>query len=207
MMSHDFRQYAELWQEQIDPEELAELQAMAKIIERTAARRRLIDSSLMLGFIGPVGVALWIYPASVQVRFGFVLIGVALAWGFWRRHELTRASRATAIHDPRVFFEKAIKNVRAEVRMSTISLCLAVPALIGCFSLMSALRGFAVTELILLELRGPKLAKTVLIVIILVLAAVYFVRDNIRLREQLRWLETMRREWDEQSARDLAEGA
>jgi hypothetical protein len=206
MMSHDFRQYAELWQEQIDPEELAELQAMAKSIERTAERRRLIDLTLTLTFIGLAGLALRIYPASLQIRFTFVLIGAAMIWGFWRRHELARASRASAIDDPRVFFKKAIKNVRAEIKISTISLWLVAPALFGFYFLMSALRRLEGIELLLLELRDENRAKTVLIAVIWALSSVYFVRDNIKLREQLRRLESMRREWDEQQARDPAQG-
>jgi hypothetical protein len=203
MMSHDFRQFAELWQEQIDPEELAELQAMAKSIERTAERRRLIDLTLTLAFIGLAGLALRIYPASLQIRFGFVLIGAAMIWGFWKRHGLARASRATAIHDPRVFFEQAIKNVRTELKISTLSLWLVAPALIGFYFLMSALRRLEGMELLLLELRYENRAKTVVVVVIWALSSVYFVRDNIKLREQLRRLESMRREWDEQQARDL----
>lgn len=203
MMSDDFRQYAELWQEQIAPEEVAQLQAMARDIERIARWKRLLDLSLALAFIGLAGLALWIYPASLQAKFGFALLAAMVMWGLWRRHQITRASRATAIHDPRVFFEKTIKNVRAEINLSTTSFCLMVPAVVFCFFLISAVRGLDVVELVRLELSSKSLTKTVFVLTIWLMALAYFVRDNIKLREQLRRLESMSREWDDHPGRDL----
>lgn len=196
MMPGDFPQYAELWQEQVDPEELAELQAMAKNIERAARRKRLLDVSLALAFIGPACLALWIYPGALRIKFGLVLCGAGALWGVWRRHEITRASRATAIHDPHVFFEKTIKNVRAEINLSTLSLCLMLPAFVVCFLLMNALRGHDGVEAFLQALHDKKLM-LISAAAILILAAIYFTRDIIKLRQQVRRLESMSREWGE----------
>lgn len=203
MMAHDFRHYAELWQEQIDREELAELQAMGKNIEQTAGRKRLIDFSLVLIFIGLAGYVSWTYPASLRARFGFGLIIALMIWAGWKRHQLTRASRATDIHDPHVFFAQAIRNVRAELNMSTLSFYLMVPALIIGLFLMSALRALGIPELIILEVSEKSVAKTTIFAAIWVLAMLYFIRDNIKLRQQLRRLEGMSREWE---ARDPEEG-
>ena len=203
MMPDEFRPYAELWQEQIDPDELAELQAMAKTIERTARWKLLIDFSLVLFFIGVAGFALWTYPTSLAAGFGFALVIALMLWGGWKRHQLTKASRATDIRDPHLFFETAIENVRAELRMSTLSFYLMVPGLIAGLLILSALRGMDIPELILLEVSKKSLARTIAITAISIVAMYFFIRDNIKLREQLRRLETMSREWD---ARDLEEG-
>ena len=141
MMPDDFPQYAELWQEQIDPEELAELQAMAKRIDRIARWKRLLDFSLSFGFLGLACLILWLYPASPMIEFGYALLVALCLWVAWRRHQITRAARATAIDDPRVFFEKTIKNVRAELNLSTMTFYLAPPAFILSILLISSLRG------------------------------------------------------------------
>ena len=41
--------------------------------------------------------------------------------------------------------------------------------------------------------------------ITVVLISIYFIRDNLKLRKQLRRLQDMRREWEEQEARDLGD--
>lgn len=197
MTSDDIPQYAELWKEQIDQEELAQLQAMGKNIERTAKWKRLLDVALAFAFIGPASFILWINPASLQTKFGLALLGAVAIGIVWRRHQITKASRATAIGDPRIFFEKTAKNVRAEISMSTISLCLGVPGFIACISLMGSLRGLSGIELLLLALSDENRVKTILILTIMALGCGYFVIDNIKLREQLRRLESMSREWDE----------
>lgn len=203
MMPPEFRDYAALWQEQIDPEELAGLQAMAKKIERIAWWKRLLDVLLGLGFVVPVGLILWVHPASPQTKLGYFLGAAMVGWLVWRRHLITRAARATSVHDPHLFFEKTIKNVRAEINLSTISLALGIPAFIFSAILMGSIHGLGGIEFIRLALHEKNLRNTIFVGVILALGTVYFVWDNIKLREQLRRLENMRREWD---ARDSGEG-
>lgn len=205
MMPDDFRQYAELWQEQIEPEELAELQAMAKNIERTARRKWLLDVSLALICAGFACFILWSHPASLQVKFGYFLLGAICLWGAWRRHQITRASRATAIDDPRVFFEKAIKNLRAELNLSTTSVSVAVPMGILSIVLAGSLRGVTAMELVR-KVFDKNPAIIIFVGTVLVLSGIYFIRENFKLREQLRRLERMRREWEEPQEPDAEEG-
>lgn len=205
-MPHDFPLYAELWQEQIDPEELVGLEAMAKNIERTARWKRLLEFSLGAVFIGAVCVVFWIHPLSPALKTTFLLLVAMTLGGLWRRQEITKASRATDIADPRVFFDKAIKNARVELRLSTIGLWSLPPILVFCHFLMSAVHGFKGIELILWELNDEHFARTTILTAIWILFMIYFIRDNIRLREQLRRLERMHREWDEHQAGDSGEG-
>jgi len=204
MMPPEFREYAELWQEQIEPEELARLQTMAKKIERNARRKRLLDVASALGFVGAASFLLWSHPASPRVEFGYLSLMAMCLWLTWRRHQITQASRAIAIDDPRVFFEKTIENVRAEINLSTTSICIGMPAAILCFFLGKAVLGLTTGEL--LRKLYDKVPLMIFIGMVLVLATIYFIRDNIKLRRQLRRLESLRREWDEQRARDPAEG-
>jgi len=201
-MPHDFPLYAELWQEQIEPEELAGLQAMAKNIERNARWKQLLEFSLGFVFIAAVGVIFRIHPLSPALKTTFLLLVALIIGALWRRLEITKASRATDIADPRIFFDKAIKNARAELRLSTIGLWSLPPILVFCHFLMSAVHGFRGIELILWELNDEHFARTTILGAVWVVFMIYFVRDNIRLREQLRRLESMRRESDEHQAGD-----
>lgn len=197
MTPQGFPLYAELWREQIGAEELAELRSMAKTIERGARRRWRLDISLAVGTIALALLFLGTGPSSLPVKLWIVLVGAAVLWAGWRRHAITRASRATAIHEPALFFETAIGNARAEIGLSTTSLILGVPVVILGPVLVYQARGLTSVDLILAEMFEANLAKTIVCGIALVLGYGYFLRENINLREQLRRLERMRREWDE----------
>ena len=204
MTPDDFPRYAELWREQVDPGELAELQAWARNIERNATRKALFDIVTGFATIGILCVILWTYPTSPQIRFGFALMVAIMVWLAWRRYEITRTSRAIAVDDPRAFFKAAIENVGAEVNLSTFSLYMLVPFFGFMSLLVIATRRWG--ELDAVFLQDISIGKRVaLSAITVVLISIYFIRDNLKLRKQLRRLEDMRREWEEQEARDLGD--
>lgn len=196
-MAHDFPLYAELWREQIGPEELAELQAMAKNIEHTARWRRLFDALWLIAFAAVAGLALWLYPSSPAARLALALLMAVLLGMFWIRNRLTRASRATIVDDPTIFFDKAIRNVRAEINLYTLSSWLTAPGLLLGLWVMSTLRDLSIPQLFVRELRDQSPLKTIGLTIAMMLGGFFFTRDYMRLREQLRRLESMSREWNE----------
>lgn len=202
MTRRGFPQYAKLWQEQIGQEELTQFQAMAKTIERTARWRSLIDHALGVLAIGAVCALLWLNATSIEVKIGFALLVGATTWFGWRRHEITKASRSIAVDDPRLFFDGAIRNVRAEISLSTISLTLGPPFFFVSVLLTQAADGVSGFDWIFEELTYARIVRTGAISVLFVLCAAYFVRDNIRLRGQLRRLEGMSREWEDQPGRD-----
>jgi hypothetical protein len=202
MMPHNFSEYAALWREQIDPTELADLQAMATKIKRTAGWKWLVDRLLALVAAGMVGFAILRYPGTPVINLGLALLLLGPMWHVWRRHQITRASRAIAVDDPGIFFEAAIENVRAEISLSTLSTASAIPTFIACLLLAGAASGFDHIYMNFHDMITIASVKLTLFAVVFVLIIGYFVRDNIRLREQLRRLEAMRREWDE---RDPAE--
>lgn len=202
MTRRGFPQYAKLWQEQIGQEELTQFQTMAKTIERTARWRSWIDHFLGALALGAVCALLWLNTTSLEVKLGFALLVGATTWFGWRRHEITKAARSIAVDDPRVFFDGAIRNVRAEISLSTISLTLGPPFFFVSVLLTQAADGVSGFDWIFEELTYARLVRTGAISGLFVLCAAYFVRDNIRLRGQLRRLEGMSREWEDQPGRD-----
>jgi ribose/xylose/arabinose/galactoside ABC-type transport system permease subunit len=203
MMPLDFPEYAALWREQIDPKELAELQAMATKIKRTAAWRWLFDQ--IIGFLA-VGAIAWVIllrPGAPLIKAGLALLVLPTFWYLWRwRRRITRDSRAIAVDDPRIFFDAAIENVRAETRLYTLSAWLTLPLMIAVCLLLGAAYGFAVLYanfISIVTLASPKLAA---IAALIILGHIYLFRDNLRMRGQLRRLEAMRREWNERDPGD-----
>lgn len=197
MTPRDFTEYAALWREQIDPKELAGLQAMATKIKRSAGRRWLLDRVLAVFAIGMVCLALLRYSAPPPIKLSLVLLMVVPIWHTWKRRQITRASRAIAVDDPRIFFEAAIENIQAEIDLSNKSAWLGLPIFVISILLAAASRGFHNLYMAFLDRIVLSSAKTIFAVAIFVLGFIYLIRDNIRLREQLRRLEAMRREWEE----------
>ncbi|HEV2818497.1 MAG TPA: hypothetical protein VGW40_14890 [Allosphingosinicella sp.] len=173
---------------------------MASKIGRTAGRKRLLDVSLSLSFVAAASFILWKHPASLEVKFGYFSLAAVCLWLAWRRHQLTRAAQAIATDDPRVFFEKAIENVRAEINLSTASIYFAAPA--GIVTILLGKLALGLTAAELLRKLYNKAPIKIFVGTVVLLAAIYFIRDNIRLRRQLRRLESMSREW---AARDPGE--
>lgn len=202
MTPHNFPEYAALWREQIDPKELAELQAMATKLKRTAGWRWLFDHALALVAAGLVWLAVFRYPGPPLFKLGLVLLLPVLVWHVWRRHQITKASRAIATDDPQVFFEAAIENVRAEINLATLSAWLGALAFIVCWLLGTAAYGFDHMYMNFRSMSPLAPARLTLIAIVTILILFYLIRDNIRLREQLRRLEAMHREWDERDPRE-----
>jgi hypothetical protein len=205
MTRSGFSELSGLWQEQVDPPEEERLRLLSRDIVRSAGRRRAIDLLLALIAIGLVTMALFLHPAPAAVRL--VLAGVTgfLAWTVWMRQRLFTAARALAVCEPDAFFGAAIGNARAELRYSTLSLWGAAPAALLLFLLLLTPRDRF--ELDPVAAFGAHPVRMALVLLTLLLGYVFFVRDNFRLREQLRRLEAMSTEWDAEHARDIAESA
>ncbi|HYI49489.1 MAG TPA: hypothetical protein VEX35_13600 [Allosphingosinicella sp.] len=202
MMPQDFPEYAALWREQIDPKELAELQAMATKIRRSAGRKLLFDRVATPIAIGGACLLMLRYSAPPLIRLSLALVALILLWYFWRRYQITKDARAIAFDDPRVFFEAAIENMRAEVGLSTLSAWLGMPMFVAGVVLAGASGGPDNLYEHLRDVFTQSYAKTICAAVVVVLLYVFLIRDNIRLREQLRRLEAMRREWEERDPGD-----
>jgi hypothetical protein len=201
-MPQGFSEYAALWREQIDPEELAELQSVATKIKRTAGWRWLVDYVLALIAAGMVCMAIWRYPGPALFELFLALLLPPAFWHVWKRHQITRASRAIAVDDPRRFFEAAIENVRAEINLSTLSAWMGLPVFVVVCALTVATRGFDHMYMAVRDIFTLASVKTTVFTAVVILVLLLLLRDNLRLRAQLRRLEAMRREWEE---RDPAE--
>lgn len=200
MSPRDFQDYAELWQEQIGGEELGELQVRAKAIARTTNRRGLLDGILGILALGTIGLFLCVNSTSLQIKLAFALPVALVIGGVWRRHRLAVAARAIAVDNPRNFFESAIRNVRSELNASRFSLWVGWPIFFLTLFLVKTAHGIDVVDWLRRLPRDISFFEITVLALAFV-GYMFFVRDIGKTREQLRRLETMRREWDDQSTR------
>jgi hypothetical protein len=202
MTPHDLREYAALWREQADPKERAELRAMAKKIGRRARLRWLIDFAAGFVALGGVSVFVWTRPGPLQLKLSLALLAAAvLTWTSWRRHQITRASLAITASDPHSFFKTAIDNLRMEISFLTISFWLSLPAFFIPTWIGVRILGINRADFVQ-KLLAVNPAKAGIVIAIIGLVYFYSGREIIRLRERLRRLEEMRREYEERDPED-----
>lgn len=205
MTPHDLPDLARLWQEQIDPAELDELRGLATTIKRTAARRKLRDDA--------IGVAVFVLflaallAGVVKLSPGLAIVAAPPAWGGWMRYRIAAAARALVVDEPRAFFAGAIANARAELRFSRILTWLAVPYVLLCLAVFYAAEGLTSLDLMRAEAFGQPLPKMIAFVVLNALLLAWALRATRNAHEQLRRIERMSLEWDEQMAGDGEEGS
>lgn len=200
MTRDEFPDLAELWKEQADPAEQANLQALARQIKGQARGRRTFDFVAGAVAAGMILAAL-AWPASTVLRIALVLSILTVAVLVWRRQRIAAAALAMDVSEPRAFLAAAVKNAHAEVKFSTVRLFGTAPIL-GLWAFLiftKAEPGFLVPA----EWAG--LVKLVLVIPgIAILYGVEILRIR-RLRLRLRRLRAMARECDEEDSRDLTD--
>lgn len=197
MTPDDFPDLARLWQEQVDPAaERARFGTLADQLRRSARRRRLLDFAF--GGLGLLLIlAVLTHPGSTLFHIGVAASVLVIGWSMWKRQRLAAAALAMDESDPRSFLNDAIAGARAEVRFTTWSLYATIPFFALWFYLIAAQEIPKVAGIIPNAL-GP-------FVYLAAIAILYFffIRANLRLREQQRRLEAMGAEYEAEEARDL----
>lgn len=205
MTAPGYREFSRLWQEQVDPQEQATLHRLAKGVERTALRRRAIDAALALAAIGAVVSALLIHSVPTPAKLALAAVIGLIAWTIWKRQRILESAQALAACEPDAFFTAAIGHARAELNYSTFSLWLSAPITLSVFALLLVPEGLGDVDLLVSELFGAHVRKTMALIVTLILIYSFYIRANFRLREQVRRLEGMRREWEREDAGGRAE--
>ena len=201
MTPRDFPDFARLWKEQVDPAEQASLRALANTIRHTARRRKGFDFTVGLAAIA---LALFFLAQATLPVAGlvYIVVIVAIAGLLWARHQVAESARAMVADEPSQFFAAAIKSVQGELRLSTFGLCLAAPGTVSLLIMGLVDRGANTVDLLLGALSNFALPG-----LFLIIAFAYFVWENIQLRQQLRRLEEMSHEYEEETLRDMREEA
>jgi hypothetical protein len=201
MSARNLQEYAALWREQIGPEELAELQTMATRISRTAGWKWAFDLALALVAAGMTGMALLLSWGSPLITLGLLFLLATVIWYVGKRRQITSASQALAVDRPQFFFQAAQENARAEIKLSNLSILSGLALLIAAGVKALASVGPDRFPALVLGFFVETPAKLV-VAVAAVLVFACLIRDNICLRERLRRLEAMHRDWEERDPRE-----
>jgi hypothetical protein len=206
MKRGEFPELARLWQEQIDPAEQAALDTLAREIKRTASRRGAQDVLLTIGGFGALVFALVVFrPSTLPLWLGFAAMAAVMLWYLWKRHRIVQGARALASGEPGTFFAAAVENARAELSLSRFGLWLMPPGYASMIILMTVCDGVTGIGPIARFLFVRNAWMTLGHVALLAVLFAIFMRLDLKLRAQLRRLEQMRREWEEEEVRDRTE--
>lgn len=203
MTRPDFQELTLLWQEQIDRHEQAALDTLATEIERTARRRGAQDVLFTIGGLGAVLFAVVVLqPSTLPLWLGFAAMAAVMLWYLWRRHRIVQGARGLTSAEPGTFFAAAIENARAELALSRFGLWLMPPGYAAMLVLLTVCDGVTGIGPIARFLFVRNAWMTLGQVAILAVLMAIFIRLDLKLSAQLRRLEEMRREWEEEETRD-----
>lgn len=206
MTRPDFQELTRLWQEQIDRHEQAALNTLANEIERTARRRGAQDVLFTIAGLGAVVFAVvMLRPSTLPLWLGFAAMAAVMLWLMWRRHRIVQGARRLASGEPGTFFAAAVENARAELSLSRFGLWLMPPGYAAMLVLLTVCDGVTGIGPIARFLFVRNAWMTLVQVAILAVLMAIFIRLDLKLSAQLRRLEQMKREWEEEEVRDQAE--
>lgn len=201
MREPGFDDLADLWQ----GEEEGDREAFEAMARRARRRGRLLgyaDIGLFVLLVGTVLSSIFMSPNPTSLVVGVLLL-ITTIWVSWTRRRLRQMSRALDTSDPAGFLESCVANARANLRRVKITL-FTVPlftVLAAVFKGSQRSRG-GLEDLPrgMLEWASQGRAMIVLAVISLIFLSVLWSRR--RLLVELRRLEALRRDYEEESRRD-----
>lgn len=206
-MADDLDEFARLWREEPSQEESEAFRQLAG----KAARRARLAGYAELGTTAVIGaailMALLVAKAALTVAIGMVLL-VVLVWSARKRHMLRQVAIIISSSDGGSLVEKEIVKTRADLRRTTIGLFLYPPAVpLGHMLVNSVATGGSLEnywEVLVQDLTGGPVGWWLAALFALFLA--YQLSAIFRLKRELRRLEGLRVEYEEELRLDALGG-
>jgi hypothetical protein len=203
MSRPEFDEFAALWQGSPDPEEQARMEAYARAARR---RGRLFDYfdyayavSLIIVFVG--GTFISTSPLTIAVA---VPLMIAVTWMTYKRRRLRQMTRTLNTTGRAAFIESSLRNARANLRRTTISLAalpLVVPvALAFKVSIRTGGGPQEVWEALLLWTQTIRAPLTILGLLII---AGLTLRSRRRIKAEIGRLEGLRDGYEAEAEKDM----
>ena len=203
MTGADVDDLALLWQAEPSAAERREFRGLADKAERKAQFVQYAEHGLgFLLFLATL-MAMFMAPAPATIAIGLVSIG-ALGWSSWKRHLLAQIALMMATSDRRELIGQAIERAAANLRRSTIGLCLFLPGLLlGALLTHSFNRGGDLDAFGSVLLRGAQTwPEGPIAVALLAIIAAQLIRTNLQLSKELRRLRGLQEEYREEARLD-----
>jgi hypothetical protein len=200
MTDSELQELADLWQE-ADPAEVARFERFARRARRQGRLLAYADLALALLIVAPLAtVPMTPHPTMIAVA---LLLLLATGWVSLKRRRLRQLTATLNTSDPAAFLESSIQNTKADLRRVRLTLML-MPLFVGATILFKGSQRSDnklehLPEGVWAWASSPRglIALTVVAVVLAVL-----VRSRRRLKVELRRLERLRLEYEEENRRD-----
>lgn len=203
MREPGFEDLADLWQ---DGEE-GDREVFEAMARRARRRGRLLgyaDLGLFVLLVGAVLSSVFMAPTPTSMVIAIPML-VATVWVTWTRRRLRQMSATLDTSDPAAFLESCVANAKANLRRVNFSLIVVLPLLTTMAAVIKgSQRSRGGIEGLLQgiwEWASSVRAMIALTIIFLIFLSVVW--SGRRLRAELRRLESLRQDYEEESRREV----
>lgn len=206
-MADDLDEFARLWREEPSPEESKAFKQLAGKAARRARLAGYAEIGTTAIIAAAILMALLIAKGALTVAIGMVLL-VVLFWSARKRHMLRRVAIIISSSDGGSLVQKEIVKCRADLRRTTIGLFLYPPAvplahmLVNSVAMGGSLGNY--WQLLVKHLTAGPVGWWLGALFALFLA--YQLRAIFRLKRELRRLQGLRAEYEEEGRLDALGG-
>lgn len=205
MSDPELRELAELWQ-QPDAAEAEKFQSLARRARRRGRFLGYADWALALVLVGG---SLFALLASKGPLTTIAAVGLLMAtiWITWQRRRLRQMASTLDTTDRQGFIESSVRSARANLRRVTVSV-IALPPLVilALLSKMSFRRGGYVSDPGPILLAWAQSPRGMISLAIFAFIIALSIRSILRIKNELRHLESLRRAYEEENRADGGTG-
>jgi hypothetical protein len=198
MTDPDLQELAELWQ-QPDAAEAEKFQSLARRARRRGRYLGYADWALAILLVGGSLFALLASRGPLTTGAAVLLL-VATIWLTWQRRRLRQMASTLDTADRQGFIKSSVRSARANLRRVTLSVIALPPLVIAALLAKMSLRGggrISDPGQILLDWAQSTRGMISLAIFALIIAL--SVRSIVRIRKELRSLESLRRAYEEEN--------
>lgn len=198
MTDPDLQELADLWQEP-DAAEAEKLQSLARRARRRGRYLGYADWALAILLVGGSLFALFASPGPLFTVAAILLL-VATIFLTWQRRKLRQMASTLNTADRQAFIESSVRSARANLRRVTLSV-IALPPLVivALLSKMGMRRGGYVSDPGGILLAWTQSPRGMISLAIFALIIAFSLRSILRIRNELRRLESLRLAYEEES--------
>lgn len=202
MNKHEVDEFATLWIEP-DPAEQEVFKSLARKARRKGRLLAYVDAAQAVLLVAPL-LTVFMTPHPIMIALAVPLL-VATAWLIWTRRRLRQMTATLNTSDPVAFLESSVRNATANLRRLNLSLTLTLPFILTAVLFKGSQRsGGSLDHLPVGIWTWGSSPRGLVALAIVALFTAGLVRSRRRTQEELRRLELLRLDYEEERRRDEA---
>jgi hypothetical protein len=201
MREPGYDDFADLWQDPADEQQEA-FEALARKARRQGRLMGYADLALAVLIVGGMLLGIFMTPHPAMIGVGLALIGATL-WVTWKRRQLRQMATTLNAAGRAAFLESSIRITTANLRRVTLSLAWLPLAIVGGLTARFIFRSGGHLEHPLTSVsEWASSPRGMAALTIFALIFISSLRSRTRLRAELRRLEQLRSDYEEEYANE-----